>query len=134
MYKIVDVSKDEKSIIKLYRLFDGLGNSIMPNKKRYMFFCKIGKAYAIMNCDKIVGGLVMYPEKNYNVILNCYTPEDSRKSKMFLRILELISKFRGEHNKRTFFRAEDVSDYKRIAKPLDGIEDNYELLIPAGIK
>ncbi len=133
MYAMTEITGVEKEIIKLYNFFDSLGNSVMPNKKRYMFYNKIGKAYAIYKNNKIIGGLSMYPEKGYDVILNFYIPEDSRKGMQSLRMLQLVMEY-NDGKRPVLFRAEDVTDYRGMAKVMDEENMIYQLNIPEGLR
>jgi len=129
MYKIIEVTDNIKEIKKLHKFFWSLDSSFVPNLKRYIFFIKLGKAYAIMNGKDVVGGLVMYSIKEQNVVLNYYVPEEKRHGLTSKDMFALLLKYVEERPaKPTLLTSKDVSTYHRFVKHLK--DDVYQLMIP----
>jgi len=127
--KIVDVTKHEKMLKKLYDFLDTLDTTIMPNFKRFKFFTSIGEAYAITNKDVVVGGLVMYSMPEQLVVLNYYIPESERNSLLSADTLNILLGFRDKHPKKhMYIKSLDTSAYSRFVTHIE--DDIYRLNIP----
>ena len=121
--------ESNNDIKKLHKFFYDLDIRYVSRLDNYKKAVKNGRAFGLFDNDKIVGGIMMYADKEKITVVNYYIPKGSRHTSIYLDFLRELTIYNGMFPKfDCYIKSFDVSEYKRLVEHIK--DDIYKLNVP----